>query len=74
MAYHSEKEAVDWLLIFQKILDSVLKFEMRGIFYLDLGFWIKARGLGQGCTRPAGRAPGRPGAFLTRQVDFTSIF
>ncbi len=22
--------------------------------------WIKARGLGQGCTRPAGRAPGRP--------------
>ncbi len=22
--------------------------------------WIKALGLGQGCTRPAGRAPGRP--------------
>ncbi len=22
--------------------------------------WIKARGLGQGCTRPAGRAPDRP--------------
>ena len=25
-----------------------------------IGLWIKARGLGQGCTRPAGRAPGRP--------------
>ncbi len=26
-----------------------------------LGLWIKPRGLGQGWTRPAGRAPGRPG-------------
>ena len=25
------------------------------------GLWIKAQGLGQGWTRPAGRAPGRPG-------------
>ena len=24
------------------------------------GLWIKARGLGQGCTRPLGRAPGQP--------------
>ncbi len=27
---------------------------------LVMGLWIKARGLGQGCTRPAGRPPGRP--------------
>ncbi len=27
---------------------------------LVMGLWNKARGLGQGWTRPAGRAPGRP--------------
>ncbi len=40
-----------------------MDFFLQIIFVLWLtviGLWIKARGLGQGCTRPAGRAPGRP--------------
>ncbi len=31
-----------------------------GFLMLVKCLWIKARGLGQGWTRPAGRAPGRP--------------
>ncbi len=36
------------------------------------GLWIKARGLGQRCTRPAGRAPGlRPEGWVDLELVFS---
>ena len=48
------KHGYQWHLV-QSLCGSYAK---PGVIYL----WIKAQGLGQGCTRPAelGRAPGRP--------------
>ena len=44
-------------------------------YWLPYGLclWNKARGLGQGWTRPAGRAPGRPGVFSERDIGNTSL-
>ena len=39
-----------------EITDSTTRYMYEGMAHL----WIKARGLGQGWTRPAARAPGRP--------------
>ncbi len=38
------------------------------------GLWIKARGLGQGWTRPAGRAPGRLVFIISEDLDLIAKF